>query len=400
LQKPEKLIQNNVFYRLKESASDTDSLNREVIRFKDIARKSLALAASFLEAGLKPGDTLAIAAYNCPEWLYVEYACLRIKVVMIRVPINIIDQNALIPTLRKFSCRLLVVDEAVAVKLQSFINNFSHGLLTDLKDLKNIVILNKLPISSDIPPSIQTVSTMMKHTTEAANVLQIQNTIDPEEIAVVFPTSGTTGEPKFAACTHFMLINWSHIGYTFRPKYDGEVQFSDRPFIWLSGNVFGPLLRRTAMVCLDTTLGIGKENIETVYKVIDEEKVTNAAFPPYLIHNIKNGVENNLPIPASLKYVSTFGECLPNNLLEFTLRTFPYLGIYYGMTETGSACARVVSLDSHHDSSSVQMMKCLPGCELKITGDNGRVIPRGEEGHILLRSVCAMVEYYMNPEAK
>ncbi|KAK2146477.1 hypothetical protein LSH36_605g00041 [Paralvinella palmiformis] len=145
-----------------------------------MAEKSLAVAASLLKLGIKPGDTIAIAAYNSPEWIYIEYACLRIKVLMIRLPINTTNQNTLIPTLRKHGCRALVVDEIVAVKIQSFINEFFRGASTDLKDLKIIFLLNKVPTCLIKSQTIETINGLATTSSDPGNVLTIQNTIDPK----------------------------------------------------------------------------------------------------------------------------------------------------------------------------------------------------------------------------
>ena len=86
-----------------------------------MAKKSLAVAASFIQMGIQEGDTVAILGGNCAQWLYVDYACLRIKVLMIRAPRNFLDEKALITLLERYKCRLLIVDEAAATKLVSFI---------------------------------------------------------------------------------------------------------------------------------------------------------------------------------------------------------------------------------------------------------------------------------------
>ena len=52
-------------------------LLRESISYQDLAERSYNVAASLLDLGLEPGDRIAIAADNCPEWLLMEYAALR-----------------------------------------------------------------------------------------------------------------------------------------------------------------------------------------------------------------------------------------------------------------------------------------------------------------------------------
>ena len=65
----------HVFWTMHEE----NRLQREMISFSALSERSSILAGNFLSVGLKPGDRVAIIGDNCPDWLYVEYAALRIR---------------------------------------------------------------------------------------------------------------------------------------------------------------------------------------------------------------------------------------------------------------------------------------------------------------------------------
>jgi fatty-acyl-CoA synthase len=73
----------------------------------------------------------------------------------------------------------------------------------------------------------------------------------------------------------------------------------------------------------------------------------------------------------------------------------------YGMTET---IGTIVALppEDHHPEGGPRMLsagKALPGVELAIIGDDGRRLPAGKIGEILVRSVAVMAGYWNLPEA-
>ena len=57
---------------------DDKQLRRIAVSFSQLSERSALLAAGFLDMGLRPGDRIAVAGENSPDWLYVTFAAMRI----------------------------------------------------------------------------------------------------------------------------------------------------------------------------------------------------------------------------------------------------------------------------------------------------------------------------------
>lgn len=50
--------------------------NRVIVTYDEYRRKSRHVARSFLKLGLEPNKSVAVLAFNCPEWFYSEIGCI------------------------------------------------------------------------------------------------------------------------------------------------------------------------------------------------------------------------------------------------------------------------------------------------------------------------------------
>ena len=259
-----------------------------------------------------------------------------------------------------------------------------------------MIILDKRPALPDVnfPEEVSTVDKLCKNVGDQSKVLSIQATISPEEVAIVFPTSGSTGDPKFATYTHFSYINGLKI-LNIKIPFDeaGSVFLNDRPFSWAGGLVHLPVVNQTTMVFP----GIG--GFDQVYKAIAEEKATVALMLAYMLYDAMKAKAENIEAPTSLKYVITGGERIPAELMEYARLEFKVVLMLYASTEFKFPCSGSISAEGSIDTGALTTMRCHPHYEIKITGADGKVIPRGEPGEIWVRSVCSMTGYLMDPEA-
>src|SRR5690606_22803754 len=56
------------------------------LTYEELDRRSDALASAFVEAGLRPGDRLAILLKTCPEFYVAELASMKLG--LLKVPLN------------------------------------------------------------------------------------------------------------------------------------------------------------------------------------------------------------------------------------------------------------------------------------------------------------------------
>ena len=278
----------NIF-RFLQNAGDEDNaeLTREVVTYGDLVEKSLSVAASLLRLGLKPGDSVAVLGGNSPEWLYLDYACIRIKILMIRIPGNLIFHDALVDIISKYNCCSFFLDEGnIARDIEKVLPGLLSGKLSDedgrrMQSLEHVGFLRGLDGPSD-RLNVQTMCAENPTPDEVQAVRSIQNSIDPDDIATTLPTSGSTGFPKFVAYSHFKIINnivmmmeifkYTEHGITIRVAMD-------RPFSWIGGLVYASVVGDVQVIQMDSRLNTIERRTEIIFKVDSQHfKVNSHGF--------------------------------------------------------------------------------------------------------------------------
>ena len=137
--------------------------------------------------GIKHRERVGLMFPNCPEILFLYFACFRLGVV---VPVNTRYKRGEIENALDHSeCRLLLVDQqfyARVEKLEDSVLSLTKILVlcekTDKREDNLHVHLNNTVVKIDLPQ------------------------VHPEDPAVIFYTSGSTSRPKGVTHTHFSLL--------------------------------------------------------------------------------------------------------------------------------------------------------------------------------------------------
>ena len=312
----------NIF-RVLQNAGDEDSceLTRQVVTYGDLAERSFSLAASLLRLGLKPGDSVAVLGGNSPEWLYLDYACIRIKILMIRIPGNLIFHDALVDIISKNNCRAFFLDEGdIARDIEKVLPGFLSGNLSDedgrrMQSLEHVGFLKGLDGPSE-RLNVQSMCTENPTPGDVQAVRNIQNSIDPDDIATALPTSGSTGFPKFVIYSHFKIINnidmlmdvfkCTEHGITIRVA-------TDRPFSWIGGLVYASVVGDVQMIQMDSRINTIKRRTEITFKVNNQHvKVNSHGFLSRVYIYIFFGSNYD---PLNFSFISSHA-CTPHNMIH------------------------------------------------------------------------------------
>ncbi len=215
------------------------------------------------------------------------------------------------------------------------------------------------------------------------------------DTAVIFYTSGTTGEPKAVPLTHANLyasINAcvDHIG----TLTDDDVFLNALPNFNAFGFVCGsliPLVKGTSQVVLPTFMPP-----EAAMDAMRNASVTIVPAVPTIISLLLGTVARGITPPKSLRYILSGGDRLP---LDFDKRSQEYLGIPviegYGLTEAASVVSIAPGIENRKAGSVGTLLSCV---EAEIRNDEGSVLPAGAEGHLWIRGENVAKCYYRNPE--
>jgi crotonobetaine/carnitine-CoA ligase len=182
-----------------ETDADRDFiwLEGKSITFAGMRQRSLAVAAGLLEAGVLPGDRVALLLPNGIEILELFFGCAQAGA--IQVPLNAFLKGEFLRyQLRDAQASTLVTDGAGY--------RSASPLLDELPDLRLIIIVDDTELNC--PSGMRSLRYGLL---KKGGVPSPVSKVDPEEINAIIYTSGTTGLPKGCMLTHGYCARASQI---------------------------------------------------------------------------------------------------------------------------------------------------------------------------------------------
>jgi fatty-acyl-CoA synthase len=224
--------------------------------------------------------------------------------------------------------------------------------------------------------------------------------VDPDEVAVLLFTSGTTSEPKAAVLRHRHLVSYIIGSVEFLGSAPDEAQLICVPPYHIAGvsAVLSSLYAGRRIVYLPTF------DAADWVRVATEERVSHAMVVPTMLGRILDAVEEAGAEPPGLRHLSYGGGRMPLELVERTMRDLPHVDLVnaYGLTETSSTIA-MLTPDDHREAFAssdpavrarlASVGRPLPSLEVEVRAEDETVLPAGEKGEIWVRGEQVAGEY-------
>ena len=165
----------------------------------EVARWRQALKAE----GLASGDRVAVLLRNCPEWVMFDQAALSLGLVV--VPLYTDDRaDAIAYILEDAAVKLLLVQDSGRW-------NRMASVLEELTQLQRVVVLESgkqaKPLGED---GVREAALWLPKAGEPFK----QREADPNSLATIVYTSGTTGRPKGVMLSHMNMLSIAHAALT------------------------------------------------------------------------------------------------------------------------------------------------------------------------------------------
>jgi long-chain acyl-CoA synthetase len=218
---------------------------------------------------------------------------------------------------------------------------------------------------------------------------------DPDSVAVVLFTSGTTSQPKAVELSHNNLTSYVTGTVEFESADAADAALICVPPYHIAGvgAALSNLYAGRKMVYLPNF------DAQEWVRLINAEHVTTATVVPTMLDRIVSVLETGdkaLRELPSLRNLAYGGSKVGLPLVRRALQLLPDVGFVnaYGLTETSSTIA-VLTPDDHWTAqcaSDPAIAKRLgsvgqpvPGIELQIRDEDGTVLPPGETGELFVR---------------
>ena len=349
----------------------------EVTTYGRMATRATELAAGLAERGVGRGDVVGLLSYNRPELLETLFAANHLGA--IAMPIN---WRLAAPEVRYIlehsEARALVCDADLA------------GLADDATKGLDAPLLRACAAS---PPPGGWVA-LADVRVDGADLAPVPAAAD--DVHRLMYTSGTTGHPKGVMITHGNLA-WKNLAHVVQFGFtSAEVGLACGPLYHV-----GALdLTTTSLIAAGATVIVHRAfDAAAVVDEIERSRVTTVWLAPAMVNAIMALPDVERRDLSSVRVIINGGEKMPIPLIERIQRTFPsaWFADAYGLTET-------VSGDTFLDRDSIITKlgsvgrPCLH-LELDVWDEQGRPVPAGERGEIVLRGPKVFAGYWRDPDA-
>lgn len=218
---------------------------------------------------------------------------------------------------------------------------------------------------------------------------------DPESVAIVLFTSGTTSQPKAVELSHNNLTSYVTGTVEFDSAAEQDAALICVPPYHIAGvgAALSNLYAGRKMVYLPNF------DANEWVRLIGAEHVTTATLVPTMLDRVvtvlETGDETSRDL-TSLRNLAYGGSKVGLPLVRRALELLPEVGFVnaYGLTETSSTIA-VLTPDDHRAAQSASEAAAIrrlgsvgrpvPGIEIEIRDDEGNVLPAGETGELFVR---------------
>lgn len=360
------------------------------------AHRDVAALASWLsDQGVVPGDRIAIAMRNYPEWMVCYWAIVSMGATVVGVNAWWTEPE-LIYGLKDSTPKILICDQERLDRVSPKLDQFPELKIVGVR----------------LQHAVEAVTPFTETIAQAGTIPQVS--IDPDSDACIFYTSGTTGKPKGAQLTHRGCVNnimnlafWGTASAMAIARKNNTELPNPEDTPQMAGLVTTPLFHVTANNCLaqSATLGGGKLvhmykwDAEEALKLIEKEKITNTSGVPVMSREIITHPDFHKYDTSSLIAVSGGGAQLQPDLvskIDETVKT-ARPGTGFGMTET---CGIITSINGDFFVDKPESAgPAMPVFDAKCVDDDGMEVPQGEVGELWVKGAPVIAGYLNRPEA-
>ena len=357
--------------------------NERRFTFKDIKRASAQCANYFASLGVKKGDRVMLVLKRHYQFWFSMVALHKLGAIAIPATHQLKDHD--------FEYRF----NAAGVSAIICTSDDDVYKMVDLAQKKSPTLTTKIIVGKDVPgwhnfdSEYQRFSGKFERKPESSC---------GDEPALMFFTSGTTGNPKMACHNHtYGLGHYVTAKYWHCCERDGlHLTISDTGWgksLW--GKLYGQWLCEGAVFVYD----FDRFHADDILPMFAKYHITTFCAPPTMLRMLIKEDISKYDL-SSIHHMTTAGEALnPEVYRQFEAATGLQIMEGFGQTETTLTIANLVGTVPKIGS----MGKASPQYNIDIVDPDGNSVPTGETGEIVIRlddgDPCGLFkEYYRDPE--
>lgn len=347
-----------------------------VVTYSAFDRQAARLANVLASLGIGKGDPVGLYLPSCPELAIGYYACQKIGAVA--APMSVMYRSSEVESISgRTSMKAMLTDA----------ETFPHAAAARGKIGFSQQILR---LGGAVDGGLDADALMREAPDRVAEALS-----DPDDLAALFFTSGTTGAPKGAMQAQrsiFFTLRDMEVYNRFR--FAAEVILDVLPIF----NNFGATcLMNGTMYNAGTMVMFQRWDTQAVLAAIARHKVTFMAGTPTMFHYMLNAYDPAKHDIASLRLTVTGGAPVaPHLITQFQQATGVPLTQIYGATES-SGYITGEPVVGHRKLGSAGLP--FGSAVIEIVDDDGNDVPTGDIGEVRISGDMMGVGYWHDSEA-
>jgi HIP---CoA ligase len=360
------------------------------VSFTDMAEAMTTVARALIASGVRPGDRVGVWAPNSAVWIKAALGAHAAGAWL--VPINT----------RFKADELAYIIEKAGLSLLFSVGSFLDVDYTRMIELALESTGRTLPVVVVPPPSAESCSSWDEFVAraDAVSVDAVHERIDAlrsDDVSDVIFTSGTTGFPKGVMLRHGTSLR-AYESYNQGPRLSaGDRHIVVVPFFHCFGYKAGWMLD---LLNGATTYPLAAFQPEEVLDLVERERITHLDGPPTLFTTMLDHPSRGRYDLSSLRVSMVSAAAVPAELI---VRLREDVGLQGAMTGYGLTEAHaIVSVANPEDPAALIASTVghpLPDVAVRIVDPDGRPLPVGETGEILVGGYTVMSGYYDDPDA-
>ncbi len=343
--------------------------NKETYTYGNLSSLSNKFANILTSNGIEKGDRVFVFLPTIPE-RYVAFLGILKTGAVVGTLFSAFQEAALLDRLSDSGAKMVVTTEALFPRIEKIWKN--------LPNLEKIIIVERGSVTHLQGDKFLSYEKEMENASDEFELVHTQK----EDLSYMLYTSGTTGKPKGVVHAHYDILQAMMTTKYVLDLHDDDIYWCTADTGWVTGVVYGIL----GPFCLGTTSVIfeGRFSPAAWYTVLQDYKVTVWYTAPTAIRMLMASDTQpkgfNL---ESLRALYSVGEPLNPEAIWWGLEVFglPFHDTWW-QTELGSmAIVNYPSMDIKPGS----MGKPFPGIIAAVVDENGKEIPQGEIGSLVVK---------------
>lgn len=357
------------------------------LTFAELARLAHRVACGLYHYGIRPGDVVSLQLPNWAEWVIMH--CALTKVGAVTNSIGAMYRAKEVDYILRYAeTKLLLIPD---VYRRFDYTDMVAGLWPELPDLGHVFV-----VGDTVPNSMRSFQSLLDHPWEEQVARDTIDALrpDPDAVATLMFTSGTTAEPKGVMHTHNTMVRGTTQIYDSFSMSEDEVIFMASPIGHSTALIAGA--RLPIQFGLTTVWQEHWDPVEAVELIAKHDCSFTLSATPFL-HGLLHA-EN--VTPEKLKSLKTFacgGAPIPRELIKIADEKFGlFASAIYGSSE--ALINSVVGVNAPPDRRYGTDGQLLPDVEARLVDpDSGEPISLGGEGELHIRTPALYAGYYRDP---